>query len=205
MCRKSSSHARGPRSASSNRTVLPVHSSSLVWATHAQATSEGARRASTRMTICSSRPANPKRNSPPSVAKPATMVVHQWRGPSTVPTASNTRSRAAPMASCRAYITGLTGQARRADRHRVVYLADADDLAVSDGEVLGDAQRPDGSRRQVVQEHRLVAVAQHRKQLNPRHHGRETGQRRGERLRRRIVIDRYLDDKGVGEQGGRPD
>src|SRR5215471_4883974 len=204
MCWKSSLHSRGPQSASSNRTVLPVHSSPLVCATHAHATSEGAWRASTRMTICSSRPANPKRNSPPSAAEPVTTVVHQWRGPSTVPTASNTRSRAAPMASCRAYITRLARQARRADLHCVVYLADADDLAVGNGEVLGDAQRPNGSRREVVQQHRLVAVAQHRKQLDPRHHGREAGQRGGERLGRRIVIDRHLDGKGVGEQGGRP-
>src|SRR5690348_3939774 len=49
----------------------------------------------------------------------------------------------------------LPGQAGGADRRGVVDLADAGDLAVADGEVLGDAQRPDGPGVQVIQEHRL--------------------------------------------------
>jgi len=63
------------------------------------------------MTICSSSPANPKHSSPPVVADPVTMVVHQWRGPSSVAMASNTRSREARMVSCRAYAKSWAGMA----------------------------------------------------------------------------------------------
>src|SRR5262249_35940709 len=119
------------------------------------------------MTICSPRPANPKRSSPPTPAEPVTIVVHQWRGPSSVAIASNTRSRAASMVSRLVYIAvtaaALPGQARGADRRGVVDLADAGDLAVVDGEVLGDAQGAEALHVHVVKEHRFAA-GRHRRE-----------------------------------------
>jgi len=63
---------------------------------------ESGRTTSTRMTICSSGPAKPKRSVPPGVAEPVTMVVRQRRRPSRVAMAPNTRSRAPWMVSFRA-------------------------------------------------------------------------------------------------------
>jgi hypothetical protein len=51
------------------------------------------------------------------------------------------------------------GQAGGADRGGVVDLADASDLAVFHGEVLGDAEGSDGPGVQVIRQHRLVAGA----------------------------------------------
>jgi hypothetical protein len=91
--RKLSMQLVGPWSTSAKVTRVSLHASALVWTRQVHRSSAGRSQASTRMTMCSSRPAKPKRNSPPGSGEPVTIAVHQPRRPSRVAIAAKASSR----------------------------------------------------------------------------------------------------------------